>query len=81
MDIPWTADEFVHEACLREHPNYLGYVPDGQKECIKSIASKTPSTRGANMAAELRKWGDVPRALEVEEMDLKARRHTQALYL
>ena len=56
VGIPWTADEFVHEACLRGHPkNYLGYVPDGLRECIE-IASKTPSTRGANMAAELRKW-------------------------
>ena len=74
--------EFVHEACLRGHPkNYLGYVPDGLRECIESIASKTPSTRGANMAAELRKWVGRARALEVEEMDLKAKipKHCKAI--
>ena len=67
VGIPWTADEFVHEACLRGHPkNYLGYVPDGLKECIEGIASTTPSTRGAHMAAELRKW-DVPARLRLRK--------------
>ena len=82
VGIPWTADEFVHEACLQGHPkNYLGYVPDGLRECIESIASKTPSTRGANVAAELRKWVGRARALEVEEMDLKAKipKHCKAI--
>ena len=81
VGIPWTADEFVHEACLPGQKNYLGYMPDGLRECIESIASKTPSTRGANVAAELRKWVGRARALEVEEMDLKAKipKHCKAI--
>ena len=74
MGIPWTADKFVHEACLRGRPkSYLGHVPDGLRECIESIASTTPSIRGADVTAELRKWVGRARELEVEELDLKAK--------
>ena len=73
VGIPWTCQEFIQKAVEAKHPRHMMCgLPAALQETIDYLSKSSPAEIGADRTAEMRKWVQLAKESEEEEMSAKS---------